>query len=51
MSARSPIFSKKKINQRIGYIEDSEAFDLLGNRRCNWACFFGRPFRWCIVDC
>jgi hypothetical protein len=36
MAERSPIFSAKVDNQRIGYIEGGEAFDLLGNKRCNY---------------
>jgi hypothetical protein len=36
MAERSPIFSKKSGNQKIGYIEDGEAFDLLGDKRCNY---------------
>jgi hypothetical protein len=36
MAERSPIFSAKNDNQRIGYIENTEAFDLLGNKRCNY---------------
>lgn len=36
MAERSPIFSKKSGSQKIGYIEDGEAFDLLGNKRCNY---------------
>ena len=33
MPERIPIFSKGRDNQKIGYIEDSEAFDLLGKKR------------------
>jgi hypothetical protein len=36
MTERSPIFSAKSENQSIGYIEDAEAFDLLGNKRCSY---------------
>ena len=36
MAERSPIFTAKIDNQRIGYIEDAAAFDLLGNKRCNY---------------
>jgi hypothetical protein len=36
MAERSPIFSTKIDNQRIGYIEGRGAFDLLGNKRCNY---------------
>jgi hypothetical protein len=36
MAEGSPIFSAKINNQRIGYIEGREAFDLLGNKRCNY---------------
>jgi hypothetical protein len=36
MAERSPIFSAKIDNQRIGYIEHTAAFDLLGNKRCNY---------------
>jgi hypothetical protein len=37
MAERSPIFSAKNNNQKIGYIEGGEAFDLLGNKRCNYS--------------
>src|SRR5262249_42596338 len=36
MTERNPIFSGKIQNQRIGYIVGTEAFDLLGNKRCNY---------------
>jgi hypothetical protein len=37
MTQPSPIFSAKTDDQKkIGYIEASEAFDLLGNKRCNY---------------
>ena len=36
MAERSPIFSAKIDNQKIGYIGGTEAFDLLGNKRCNY---------------
>jgi hypothetical protein len=36
MAERSPIFSTKIDNQKIGYIGGREAFDLLGNKRCNY---------------
>jgi hypothetical protein len=35
MAEPSPIFSAK-IDQKIGYIGGTEAFDLLGNKRCNY---------------
>jgi hypothetical protein len=37
MAERSPIFSGKIDNQKIGYVEDSAAFNLLGNKRCNYS--------------
>ena len=37
MAERSPIFSAKTDNQKIGYVEGNDAFDLLGNRRCNYS--------------
>lgn len=37
MAERSPIFSGKIDNQKIGYVEHSAAFDLLGNKRCNYS--------------
>jgi hypothetical protein len=36
MIERSPIHYAKIDNQRIGYIEGMEAFDLWGNKRCNY---------------
>ena len=36
MVERNPIFKAKTDNQIIAYIEDTEVFDLLGNRRCNY---------------
>jgi len=36
MTKRSPIYSGKIHNQRIGYLVGTEAFDLLGNKRCNY---------------
>jgi hypothetical protein len=36
MTERSPIYCAKIDNQRIGYVEGMEAFDLLGNKRCNY---------------
>jgi hypothetical protein len=36
MAEPSPIFSAKIDNQKIGYIGGTEAFDLLGNKRCNY---------------
>jgi hypothetical protein len=36
MAERSPIFSTKIDNQKIGYFGGWEAFDLLGNKRCNY---------------
>ena len=36
MAERSPIFSAKIDNQKIGYIEGAEAFDLLGDKRCTY---------------
>jgi hypothetical protein len=37
MAARSPIFGRKHDSQKIGYIEGTEAFDLLGKKRCNYS--------------
>jgi hypothetical protein len=37
MAERSPFFSAKTDNQKIGYVEGNDAFDLLGNRRCNYS--------------
>jgi hypothetical protein len=36
MAELNPIFSTKIDNQKIGYIGGLEAFDLLGNKRCNY---------------
>ena len=36
MADLSPIFSAKIDHQKIGYIGGTEAFDLLGNKRCNY---------------
>jgi hypothetical protein len=36
MAERNPIFNAKADNQIIGYIEDTEVFDLMGNKRCNY---------------
>ena len=36
MVERNPIFKAKADNQIIAYIEDTEVFDLMGNRRCNY---------------
>jgi hypothetical protein len=36
MVERNPIFKAKTDNQIIAYIEDTEVFDLMGNRRCNY---------------
>jgi hypothetical protein len=36
MVERSPIYSAKHRSLKIGYIEASEAFDLSGNKRCNY---------------
>ena len=41
MVERSPIFSAKQNNQRIGYIEGDAAFDLLGRRRANYSAKSG----------
>ena len=38
---RNPIFSAKKVGQRIGYIEGNLAFDLLGRRRAAYDCETG----------
>jgi hypothetical protein len=34
MVERNPIFKAKTDNQMIAYIEDTEVFDLMGNKRC-----------------
>lgn len=34
MAERKPIFLNKRTLPQIGYIEDNEAFDLSGSRRC-----------------
>ena len=36
MVERSPILSAKDDNQEIGYVEGAAAYDLLGNKRCNY---------------
>jgi len=36
MVERSPIYSAKHRSLKIGYIEGGEAFDLSGNKRCNY---------------
>ena len=36
MAERNPIFKAKTDNQIIAYIEDTEVFDLMGNKRCNY---------------
>ena len=36
MVERSPIYSAKHRSLKIGYIEGAEAFDLSGNKRCNY---------------
>ena len=36
MAERKPIFSTKAGRTQIGYIEGNEAFDLFGNRCCNY---------------
>jgi hypothetical protein len=36
MVERSPIYSAKHRSLKIGYIEGSKAFDLSGNKRCNY---------------
>ena len=36
MVERSPILSAKNDNQEIGYVEGAAAYDLLGNKRCNY---------------
>ena len=36
MTERNPIFKAKTDNQIIAYIEDTEVFDLMGNKRCNY---------------
>jgi hypothetical protein len=36
MVERSPILSAKNDNQEIGYVEGVAAYDLLGNKRCNY---------------
>jgi hypothetical protein len=36
MAERSPIYSAKYKNQKIGYVEGGVAFDLSGNMRCNY---------------
>ena len=36
MAERNPIFKVKTDNQIIAYIEDTVAFDLMGNKRCNY---------------
>jgi hypothetical protein len=37
MADHSSIFSAKIDNQKIGYIDGSEVFDLVGNKRCNYS--------------
>jgi hypothetical protein len=36
MAKRNPILNARAENQVIGYIEGTEAFDLMGNKRCNY---------------
>jgi hypothetical protein len=36
MAERNPIFKAKTDNQMIAYVEDTEVFDLMGNKRCNY---------------
>jgi hypothetical protein len=36
MVERNPIFKAKTDNQMIAYIEDTEVFDLMGNKRCTY---------------
>jgi hypothetical protein len=36
MAKRNPILNAWAENQVIGYIEGTEAFDLMGNKRCNY---------------
>jgi hypothetical protein len=36
MAERNPIFNAKADNQIIGYVEDTEVFDLMGNKRCHY---------------
>jgi hypothetical protein len=36
MAERNPIFKAKTDNQIIAYIEDTEVFDLMGTKRCNY---------------
>ena len=36
MAERNPIFKAKTDNQIIAYVEDTEVFDLMGNKRCNY---------------
>jgi hypothetical protein len=41
MAKHNPIFSSKGDHQQIGYIEGNEAFDLLGEKRCNYSAATG----------
>jgi hypothetical protein len=41
MVAQSPIYSAKDRNLKIGYVEEGAAFDLSGNRRCNYSASTG----------
>jgi hypothetical protein len=36
MVERNPILKAKTDNQMIAYIEDTEVFDLMGNKRCTY---------------
>lgn len=36
MVERNPIFKAKTDNQMIAYIEDTQVFDLMGNKRCTY---------------
>jgi hypothetical protein len=44
MAERNPIFKAKTDNQIIAYIEDTEVFDLMGNKRCNYNPITGNLF-------